>query len=291
MHVPAHTAQASPKGRFSTALKILRRSRRASFGGPPVRSPRCSTCPSVPASAPASLQRLTCPRQRSFEPGSKTGIRASYTRTTREEFPVLRPRFPAAFRPPGIRFLGTLSCQGVQPPLRSAYRTACAYPRLGCGPIAGFTRSARMRPGPGRPPSIPREQRCPHGQGASPAAACRISAACPCHPGRTTQPRMYASRGISKGFLVVALPVHSPRLWPPWLERRPSGFSVSSAPDRSGTGHARHGGDRSNTTCCYVSGISQTSLTSTLTTCDLVSQHSPRATSCRNSRPPRHHAE
>ena len=63
-----------------------------------------------------SPQRLTCPRQRSFEPGSKTGIRASYTRTLREEFPVLRPRFPAAFRPPGIRFMGTLSCQGIQPP-------------------------------------------------------------------------------------------------------------------------------------------------------------------------------
>ena len=50
------------------------------------------------------------------------------------------------------------------------------------------------------------------------------------------------------------------------------GFPVSSAPDRSGTGHARHGGDRSNTTCSYVSGISQTSSTSSLTTCDLVSQ-------------------
>ena len=50
------------------------------------------------------------------------------------------------------------------------------------------------------------------------------------------------------------------------------GFPVSSAPDRSGTGHSRHGGDRSNTTCSYVSGISQTSSTSSLTTCDLVSQ-------------------
>jgi putative transposase len=50
------------------------------------------------------------------------------------------------------------------------------------------------------------------------------------------------------------------------------GFPVSSAPGRSGTGHARHGGDRSNTTCSYVSGISQTSSTSSLTTCDLVSQ-------------------
>jgi putative transposase len=47
---------------------------------------------------------------------------------------------------------------------------------------------------------------------------------------------------------------------------------VSSAPDRSGTSHARHGGDRSSTTRSYVSGISQTSSTSSLTTCDLVSQ-------------------
>ena len=36
----------------------------------------------------------------------------------------------------------------------------------------------------------------------------------------------------------------SPDLWPPWLGRRPLGFSVSSAPSRSGTGHARHGGDK-----------------------------------------------
>ena len=50
------------------------------------------------------------------------------------------------------------------------------------------------------------------------------------------------------------------------------GFPVSSAPSRSGTGHARHGGDRSNTTRSYVPGISQTSSTSSLTTCDLVSQ-------------------
>jgi len=38
----------------------------------------------------------------------------------------------------GIRFLSTLSCQGIPPPLRSAYRTACAYPRLRCGPWQGF---------------------------------------------------------------------------------------------------------------------------------------------------------
>ena len=136
-----------------------------------------SNFPSVPALTLASLQRLTCPRQRSFEPGSKTGIRASYTRTIREEFPVLRPRFPGAFRPPGIRFLGTLSCQGVRPPLRSAYRTACAYPRLGYGPIAGFPRSARLRSGPGRTPSVPRRQRCSPAVMLSAAVACRLTTA------------------------------------------------------------------------------------------------------------------
>ena len=69
----------------------------------------------------------------------------------------------------------------------------------------------------------------------------------------------------------------SPHLWPPWLEQRPLGFSVSSAPDRSRTGHARHGGDRSNTTCSYVSSISRTSSTSSLTTRDLVSQDPPQS--------------
>ena len=132
--------------------------------------------------------RLTCPRQRSFEPGSKTGIRASYTRTTREEFPVLGPAFLPPFGRPASAFLGTLSCPGVQPPLRSAYRTACAYPRLGCGPMAGFTRSARVRPGPGRAPSLPRERRCPLAIELSVAAACRLSAAGSCHPGTATSP-------------------------------------------------------------------------------------------------------
>src|SRR5712691_4316334 len=66
--------------------------------------------------------------------------------------------------------------------------------------------------------------------------------------------------------------------------RRSSGYGRSGSPrtrardrpDRrlgSGTGHARHGGDRPSTTCSYVSGISQTSSTSSLITCDLVSQY------------------
>ncbi len=63
---------------------------------------------------------------------------ASYTKTIREEFPILRPLTSCCLSAAGIRFLSTLSCQGIQPPLRSAYRTACAYPRLRCGPWHGF---------------------------------------------------------------------------------------------------------------------------------------------------------
>ena len=58
----------------------------------------------------------------------------------------------------------------------------------------------------------------------------------------------------------------------PGWDSGPLGFSVSFAPNRSGTGHARHGGDRPSTTRSYVSGISQTSSTSSLITRDLVSQ-------------------
>jgi hypothetical protein len=154
---------------------------------------------------PLSPQRLTCPRQRSFEPGSKTGIRASYTGTIRGSSRFCGPAFLLPFGRPASAFLGTLSCQGVQPPLRSAYRTACAYPRLGCGPIAGFPRSARVRPGPGRAPSLPRERRCPLAIALSVAAACRLSTAGSCHPGTAAQPGMSMSRGISKDFRVVAL--------------------------------------------------------------------------------------
>jgi len=71
--------------------------------------------------------------------------------------------------------------------------------------LAGFPRSARVRPGPGRAPSLPRERRCPLAIELSVAAACRLSTAGSCHPGTAIQPGMSMSRGISKGFLIVAL--------------------------------------------------------------------------------------
>jgi hypothetical protein len=147
--------------------------------------------------SPAHVSALSSPVAR---PASGPVIRGPSGRSSRSSGPA----FLLPFGRPASAFLGTLSCQGVQPPLRSAYRTACAYPRLGCGPIAGFPRSARVRPGPGRAPSLPRERRCPLAIELSVAAACRLSTAGSCHPGTATQPGMSMSRGISKGFRIVA---------------------------------------------------------------------------------------
>ncbi len=131
-------------------------------------------------------------------PVSKTGIRASYTRTLREEFPVLRPRFPAAFRPPGICFPGHPVLPGSSAPLTVGLPHRLRLPAPGMRTHRGFPRSARVRPGPGRAPSLPRERRCPLAIELPVAAACRLSAAGSCHPGTATQPGMSMSRGIRR---------------------------------------------------------------------------------------------
>ena len=90
------------------------------------------------------LHRLTetgkahLPTSAPFRARAPARYPASYAGAIREEIPVLRPLSSCCLSAAGIRFLGTLSCQGIPPPLRSAYRTACAYPRLRCGPWQGF---------------------------------------------------------------------------------------------------------------------------------------------------------
>jgi len=131
---------------------------------------------------PAHVSALSSPG--SSGPASGPVIREPSGRSSRS----CGPAFLLPFGCPASALWAPCPAMGTQPPLRSAYRTACAYPRLGCGPIAGFTRSARVRPGPGRAPSIPRGQRCSLAIDNSVAAACRLSAAGPCHPGDTAQP-------------------------------------------------------------------------------------------------------
>jgi len=151
-------------------------------GGEAVTRHRVLTCPSVPAILAAWLQRLTCltsARFRARAPGpvsgqlcSAPGGRAGHTGAG---FLLPFGRRPS--------LLGA-SCpaRGVPPLLRSAYRAAG-----GADPSGVFmfrTRETRLAkdalwtPGaavPARPELLP-------------AAACRISTACPCRPGLQLAP-------------------------------------------------------------------------------------------------------
>ena len=88
----------------------------------------------------------------------------------------------------GICFSATLSRQGIPPPLTVGLPPDLRIPAPARRTLGEVPRSARMRPGPGRAPSIPRGRRCPLAIAGSVAAACRLSTAGPCHPGTTIQP-------------------------------------------------------------------------------------------------------
>jgi hypothetical protein len=111
----------------------------------------------------------------------------------------------------GIRFMSILARPGIPPLLRSAYRAA--DDDTDPNGVSVF-RTRETRPGPGAlctpGTAVPVRLRMHPA-----AAACRLAAAGPCHPGSTTRPGMIFSRGISKGSLAFAPPGHSPRLWLP----------------------------------------------------------------------------
>ncbi len=72
-------------------------------------------------------------------PGSNwPGIRASYTGAIRGRSRSSGPAFLLPFGCPASASWAPQSRQGLPPPSLSAYRTACAYPRLRCGPWQGF---------------------------------------------------------------------------------------------------------------------------------------------------------
>jgi len=112
----------------------------------------------------------------------------------------LRPRFPAAFQLPGIRFLGTPIPPGDSAPITVGLPHRLRMPAPEMRTLAGFPLSARMRPGPGRAPSLPRGQRCLLAIGASVAAACRLTTAGPCHPGSPTPARDVIVTRHQRGF-------------------------------------------------------------------------------------------
>ena len=128
-------------------------------------------------------------------------------------------------------------------------------PRLAHSLRATSCRNALCTPG----------RRCPHGPGdslSSPAASQR----------RVPVTRQYNPAqdvGVTRhqrGFPDSRPSGPSPDLWPPWLEQRPSGFPVSSAPGRSGRPRTSRR-DGSDTEPQLRLGIGRTS-----------TAHSPRAT-------------
>jgi hypothetical protein len=151
------------------------------------------------------VHRLTCPRQHPVGPGLSHPVSSQLSTRPPGGGPGPAARgFPLPFGcQPSL--LGHPVPPGFPPPLLSAYRTRTALAVPSRTHDAGLPRSTRVRPGPGRALSIPRGQRCSSTIEGSVAVACRFSTASPCHPGTTTQPGMFRSRGISKSFRIVAL--------------------------------------------------------------------------------------
>src|SRR5713101_5728244 len=173
------------------------------------RSPRVAREPFgfPPSSAPCRYRQRTSGRRqviRTQTRGYTIGITEppSYSPLNSCDL-VSQCRLSAARHP----LLGHPVLPGTSAPITVGLPHRLRLPAPEVRTLAGFTRSARVRPGPGRAPSIPRGQRCSLAIGWSVAAACRLTAAGPCHPGTATQPGMLGSRGISKDSLVVAPPV------------------------------------------------------------------------------------
>ena len=126
--------------------------------GPQVRSPKCPTCPSVPAFRVRFASKAHLPTSAPLSgPGTRPGIRP-VIRDPSGRSPVMRPRFPAAFRPPA--FASWAPCPARDSaPLTVGLPQHRAYPRT-ARTLAGFPRSARVRPGPGWALSLPRGRRC-----------------------------------------------------------------------------------------------------------------------------------
>jgi hypothetical protein len=126
----------------------------------------------------------------------------------RRENQVRRRGFPAAFRPPAFASWASCPARGFRP----SYDRPTAPPADGADPSGvSMFRTRKTRPGPGAlctpGTAVPARPRM-HPM----AAACRLPAAGPCHPGTATHPGMFSSRGISKGSLAFTPPGHSPHL-------------------------------------------------------------------------------
>jgi hypothetical protein len=152
---------------------------------------------------------------------------ASYTnRPTKGLIDLVR--FPVAFRLPALASWASCTRRGVGPSLPPAYRHRLPAWRT---PM-GFPCSARMRPGWGWVPSIPRGRWCPHGRHRSLAATGRLPTARPLSPRHRKPSQDVQLTRHQRGFTGVHPVPSLPLACGPRTERALLGFPVSFAPDR-----------------------------------------------------------
>ena len=191
------------------------------------------------------------PRQRPFGPGTPARIRPVIREPPAEE-PVIRSRFPAAFRPPAfaswaiLRPLGNCAFLTVGLPARTR-----AGPRRGCHVPHGETR-------PGWVPSIPRGRWCAPGRSLTPAGTCRLPAASPCYPAAASHRRESTYHEASSRVHSRSPVRSSPRLCPP-DGTGALGLYPGLRTPRLPTTHARAGTVHAHWTGNYVTNISRSS--------------------------------
>ena len=206
-------------------------------------------------------------------PGIRPGIRPVIHRPSGRSSRCCDLRFPAAFRPPAFASWTPCPARRDSAPIAVGLPQAPRIPAHVLRTLAGFTRSARMRPGPGWALSLPRGQRCSRAIALSVAAACRHPSAGPYSPRNRNPTRDVDLSRHQQEFPgsrpMPALPLacgRHGRVGGPWA------FPQASHPtDQEPATHVTVGTGRTQT-CSYVFDIRRTSSTSSLNTCDLVSQ-------------------
>src|SRR6266699_4680202 len=205
-------------------------------------------------------------------PGTRPGIRPVIRRPSGRSYRSCSLRFPAAFPLPAFASWTPCPARRNSAPITVGLPHAPRIPAHVLRTLAGFTRSTRVRPGPGRALSVPREQRC--------SVDHRVVRGRRLPPlnGRSLPPRYrYPTRDVVLTRHRQEFPVRRAPVLPLACDRHgwdssPWAFPQAPHPtDQEPAAHAAVGPGR-QPPLSYVLDISRTSSTSSLTTCDLVSQ-------------------
>jgi hypothetical protein len=224
------------------------------------------TCPSVPAISAAWLQQLTCrtsARFRARAPGPVSGqlCRAPGGRTGHDDAGFLLPF--------GCRhsLLGHPVPPGASAPLAIGLQHTTAARTL-----AGFPCSARVRTSWDGRPLYPGDSGVHTTAARSAVAACRFTAASPCHPGAAIRPGGVRVTRHHQGFTGIR-PSSLPLTCDPGTDTGALGLSPELHTPASRTRRRMSGrGQVANTDLKSHPRHHRTSTTDLLITCDLTSQ-------------------